>query len=56
MTCALCDKNSYAGLNLYSGKHICFSCVLEIKKYQNYAPNPYQEKEIENYFPKIGAN
>jgi len=53
MNCGLCDKNSYAGLNLFSGKHICFSCVLEIKKYQSYAPTPYQEQPG-NYFPQIG--
>ena len=53
MKCGLCDKSSYFGLNLYSGKHICFECVLEIKKYQSYAPTPYQDQP-EYYFPKIG--
>ena len=53
MICALCDRNSYLGLNLLSNKHICFSCVLEIKKFQSYAPNPYQEQP-NNYFPQIG--
>lgn len=53
MKCGLCDKKSYAGLNLFNGKHICFPCVLEIKKYQSYAPTPYQEQPG-NYFPKIG--
>ena len=53
MNCALCDGKSYLGLNLMSNKFICFACVLEIKKYESYAPNPYQEQPG-NYFPKIG--
>jgi hypothetical protein len=53
MNCALCDGKSYLGLNLMSNKFICFACVLEIKKYQSYAPNPYQQQPG-NYFPKIG--
>jgi hypothetical protein len=55
MKCALCEGSSYLGLTLLNSKHICFGCVLEIKKYQNYAPTPYQEQPG-NYFPKIGAN
>jgi hypothetical protein len=54
MNCALCDGTSYLGLTLLNSKHICFTCVLEIKRYQNYAPNPYQDQPG-NYFPKIGA-
>jgi len=54
MKCALCDGTSYLGLTLQNSKFICFGCVSEIKKYQAYAPNPYQEQPG-NYFPKIGA-
>jgi hypothetical protein len=52
--CSLCDKNSYLGLNLHNGKHVCFECIEELKKFQYYAPTPYQEQPG-NYFPKIGA-
>ena len=52
--CSLCDKNSYLGLNLLNGKHVCFKCVEELKKFQYYAPTPYQEQPG-NYFPQIGA-
>lgn len=54
MKCVTCDKNSYLGLTLLNSKYICFNCVMELKKFQSYAPNPYQE-EPSNYFPKIGA-
>jgi hypothetical protein len=54
MKCALCDRNSYLGLNLFSGKHVCFECVTELKKFQYYAPMPNQEQPG-NYFPQIGV-
>ena len=54
MNCALCDGNSFLGLNLLSGKHVCFECVTELKKFQYYAPMPNQEQPG-NYFPQIGA-
>jgi hypothetical protein len=53
MNCNLCDQMSYLGLNLLNGKHICYLCIDEIKKFQYYAPTPYQEQPG-NYFPKIG--
>jgi hypothetical protein len=54
MNCALCECTSYLGLNLMSGKYICFACVLEIRKFKVHAPNPHQEQPG-NYFPQIGA-
>jgi hypothetical protein len=54
MACALCDRNSYLGLNLLNGKHVCFECVTELKKFQYYAPMPNQEQPG-NYFPQIGV-
>jgi len=54
MKCALCDLNSYLGLRLLNDKHLCYMCVEEIKKFQNYAPMPGQEQPG-NYFPRIGA-
>jgi hypothetical protein len=56
MACKLCDNNSYLGITLRNSKFVCFSCILEIKKYQHYAPNPFQSvDENLNYFPMIGA-
>jgi len=54
MKCALCDLNGYYGLNLLNGKHVCFKCIEELKKFQYYAPMPHQEQPA-NYFPQIGA-
>jgi hypothetical protein len=54
MKCALCDVSGYYGLTLLNGKHICFTCMGELKKFQYYAPTPYQEQPA-NYFPQIGA-
>lgn len=56
MSCTLCDSNSYLGITLLNSKFVCFGCVLEIKKYKQHAPNPYQlvEKNLD-YFPMIGA-
>jgi len=54
-SCNLCDKSGYYGLNLLNGKHICFKCIEEIKKFQYYAPMPNQEKQPNNYFPQIGV-
>jgi hypothetical protein len=41
MKCALCEKFGNAGLVLQNGNGVCFYCLMELKKFQHYAPNPY---------------
>jgi hypothetical protein len=56
MACTLCECNSYLGITLLNSKFLCFGCVLEIKKFKQHAPNPYQLVDNNvDYFPMIGA-
>lgn len=56
MLCTLCDRNNYLGITLLNSKFVCFDCILEIKKFKQHAPNPYQSINSDlDYFPLIGA-
>jgi hypothetical protein len=56
MACTLCESTSYLGITLLNSKFVCFGCILEIKKYKQHAPNPFQTVEHPlDYFPMIGA-
>lgn len=56
MSCTLCESTSYLGITLLNSKFVCFGCILEIKRYKQHAPNPFQTVEHPlDYFPMIGA-
>jgi hypothetical protein len=42
MKCAFCDATQF-GL-VINNNLLCFSCMIKIKKFVNYAPNPFQDE------------